>query len=319
MKNRLLRLLIILPLVMGIAGCSVMSSGKKRAPKKKVFWELPNEELTVPAPPRPGLAPKKAPEKVVVKTPAAPAAPVAPVAPAEVMVKAPLTETPAKKKRGWWPFGKAAAKSSAQENVPVVRSGDRPIPNPPRPATRPVDEGAERSRPTKPSAGSGNAGRSVVAYRMQEGDALIVKIVGPESHVVEDQIDENGKISLPYISLPIRIAGMTGSEIESFVQDLYITKEKIFKRCSVTVIVPGRFYTMDGEVVRKGRYPVVPGMTLVRAIATAGGTTEWAQAKKIKLIRGGRTRVFNFFQLRDDNDLDVIIEPGDIISIPRSW
>ena len=324
------RALALFSLMVGLTGCAYLPETGSSSKPKKVFWELPDEELTVPAPKRPGMEPRKtewaekervekvapAPKKVAAEKPAGrPPRSTAAKNPKIVDVPAKETaggaaEVAAKDKRGWWPFGgsrgdKADADSDANgvSDPPPAKVVRAPTP---KPVEIPADTTA-------------TSAIGVVGYRLQHGDALIVKITGPENHVVEDQIDERGNISLPYLNEPVKVAGMTGSELEEYVQDVYINVEKIFKRCSVTVIVPGRFFTMDGEFARRGRYPISPGLSLVRAVAGAGGFTEWAQPKKLKLIRGGQTTIFNYYDMRDNPDKDIIIEPGDIISAPRSW
>lgn len=292
--HRFLRALLAVALLSGLSGCVTPQVGDLG---QDPYWELPDEDLNVPAPPRPGLErdnPRKEttrPERVA---PAKPDQPAAESGKAE------------SQGRGWWPFGKGKAdRPDAGTDVPAP------------PAAVPGNGGATIAPPPVPPPAESSI-KSVVAYRLQAGDALIVKITGPEQHVVEDQIDERGNISLPHIADPVNIEGKTGSEVETFVQDLYINKKKIFRHCSVTVIVPGRFYTIAGEINRTGRYPISPGLTLIRAIAIAGDFTNWAKDKELVLTRRGVRQTINYRELRDNQDLDIIIEPGDYIFVPRS-
>ncbi len=76
-----------------------------------------------------------------------------------------------------------------------------------------------------------------------------------------------------------------------------------------------------GEVGHVGAIPLTPGMTVVQAIAVAGGPTPYARTKRIYILRGPQGKQekipFNYKEaLRGDNPRDVTLEPNDTVVVP---
>ena len=76
-----------------------------------------------------------------------------------------------------------------------------------------------------------------------------------------------------------------------------------------------------GAVGRTGPMDLTPGMTLLQAIATAGGLSEFANAKKMYILRteGGKQRKIplQYKQaLKGDSSLNLTLNPGDTIVVP---
>jgi polysaccharide export outer membrane protein len=76
-----------------------------------------------------------------------------------------------------------------------------------------------------------------------------------------------------------------------------------------------------GEVGRTGPLELTPGMTLLQAIATAGGLSPFANAKKIYILRivdGKQQKIFVQYKqaLRGDLSLNLPLNPGDTIVVP---
>jgi polysaccharide export outer membrane protein len=139
----------------------------------------------------------------------------------------------------------------------------------------------------------------------------------PAPQEVEAVIDEEGFVNLPYIG-HIRASGMTSSELEQAIQRAYIEGD-IYKQVTVNVVIAAQSYYVRGEVKKPGRYPIVSGVTLVRAIAAAAGFTDFANPKKITLIRGDNNRLYNYWDMEDKPEKDVGIEAGDVIVVPRGF
>jgi polysaccharide export outer membrane protein len=76
-----------------------------------------------------------------------------------------------------------------------------------------------------------------------------------------------------------------------------------------------------GEVGKTGPVEMTPGMTLLQAVATAGGLTSYANAKKIYILRteGGKQQKIpvQYKQaLKGDGSLNLTLNPGDTIVVP---
>jgi polysaccharide export outer membrane protein len=89
----------------------------------------------------------------------------------------------------------------------------------------------------------------------------------------------------------------------------------------VTQINSQRVFVI-GEVLRAGAFPLVPGTTVLQALANAGGFTTFANVKKIhvmRLVNGKPTELpFNYREvLKGDNpDQNIKLEPGDTVVVP---
>lgn len=131
----------------------------------------------------------------------------------------------------------------------------------------------------------------------------------------------DGKISLPLLN-DIQAAGLTPTQLAA-----NITEElkKLVKEPQVTVIVTQinsqRVYIM-GEVTRAGAYPLLPGMTVLQALSSAGGFTQFANLKKIYVLRNENGKQLKLpFNYKDvvkgkASDENVEVKAGDTIVVP---
>jgi polysaccharide export outer membrane protein len=79
-----------------------------------------------------------------------------------------------------------------------------------------------------------------------------------------------------------------------------------------------RWYYVDGEVKSPARQIYNSRITVLKAIASAGGFTDFANKKKVKLTRvDGRTQIVNCPKALDNPRLDPEVYPGDKIQVPR--
>lgn len=187
---------------------------------------------------------------------------------------------------------------------------------PANPYVTPVPtSGATTGTPAVVSAPAADA--AGVIYRLRPGDTIIISMRVPEGQQpVDATIDERGNIRMPYVS-EIRAAGLTTSELEKAIQQAYVD-QKIYKYCSVNISVPQRSYFMRGEVRAPGRYPLVGDITLLQAIAAAGGYNEFADPKDVVILRGGKTIPINAKDFERNPEKDISIETGDVIVVNRS-
>jgi polysaccharide export outer membrane protein len=79
-----------------------------------------------------------------------------------------------------------------------------------------------------------------------------------------------------------------------------------------------QFYFVDGEVRLPNRQVYLSRTTVLKAIASAGGFTDFANKGKVTLTRvDGRTVIVNCKRAIKDPTLDLEIFPGDKIWVPR--
>jgi polysaccharide export outer membrane protein len=131
----------------------------------------------------------------------------------------------------------------------------------------------------------------------------------------------DGKISLPLVN-DVQAAGSTPQQLAATVTEKL---RKFLTDPQVTVIVAAinsqRVYVV-GEVLRAGAFPLIPGMTVLQALSSAGGFTTFAVVKKIHVMRvvnGKHTELpFNYREvLRGDNpNQNITLVPGDTVVVP---
>lgn len=122
-------------------------------------------------------------------------------------------------------------------------------------------------------------------YLIGPFDKLSIDVFGVEDLSKTVQTDASGRLSLP-LAGTIEAAGLTPQELAEMIatrlQGRYIRDPQVSVNLVETV---SQVITVDGEVREPGLYPVVGRMTLMRAIATAKGTTEFALQRHVVVFR----------------------------------
>jgi polysaccharide export outer membrane protein len=131
----------------------------------------------------------------------------------------------------------------------------------------------------------------------------------------------DGRISLPLIN-DVQAAGITPQQLAHNVTEKL---RQFINGPQVTVIVTqinSQRVFVVGEVLRAGAFPLIPGMTVLQALSSAGGFTTFANVKKIHVMRlrdGKHIELpFNYRDvLNGDNaDQNIKLEPGDTVVVP---
>lgn len=138
-------------------------------------------------------------------------------------------------------------------------------------------------------------------------------------------VGDDGKFPLPHIGR-IVAAGLTPSELGLRVEQLY-RKAEIFSQPTVVVLTPEiiedgtvnahKWVTVTGEVMKPQRAAFTDGMTLLDALASAGGLTDWASKRQVRVMRGGKTTEHDLTQITKDPTLDITLRSNDRIIVPH--
>jgi polysaccharide export outer membrane protein len=131
----------------------------------------------------------------------------------------------------------------------------------------------------------------------------------------------DGRISLPLVNdvqaaglTPTQLADQLATKLKQFVTDPQVT-------VIVTQINSQRVYIL-GEAARPGAYPLLPGMTVLQALSSAGGFTIFAELKKIYVLRkqGGKQEKFPFNYKEviagKNPEQNIELKAGDQIVVP---
>ena len=169
---------------------------------------------------------------------------------------------------------------------------------------------------------SGGAAQAQQAT-LRAGDNVDIRvsgIPGDEISVVSasQTIDEDGMLNIAYIG-KVKVSGMDASTAQKAIESRLIS-EKIFTHPIVTVGIQSnlRLVNVTGEVKSSGRLQYTPDLTVMSAIAGAGGFSDFADRKHVKLVRGGKVSVYDTTKFSKDPSLDVKVLPGDQVYVPQA-
>jgi len=181
------------------------------------------------------------------------------------------------------------------------------VPSTTPPATDPLRLEEERLSATK-------------SYRIGPEDVLHVFVWDNPELTIDVTVRPDGKISLPLIK-DIQAADFTPKELSDVI--FRSLKEYIYNP-HVTVTVTqanSRKIFLIGNVIRPGSYMLRHDMTVLQALSLAGGFTQFASPRNMKLIRDvegkQESRSINYYKMIKDSEVDdYMLKPGDTIVIP---
>jgi polysaccharide export outer membrane protein len=153
--------------------------------------------------------------------------------------------------------------------------------------------------------------------RFHVGDTVIVTLSGLPTDILPHQepIKEDGTITMPDIG-HVQAAGKTAGELQNEIYNLYVPK--LYRHLTVTVNTGDRVYYVTGEVKQPGRQLYAGQMTVTKAITTAGDFTDFANHRKVWLIRANGQRIkVNCNEALRDPYKDPQVYPNDQIQVPR--
>ena len=181
--------------------------------------------------------------------------------------------------------------------------------------------GASASTPAPRPAPSAPMAVTAPDYKLAAGDKLRIEVYKDTQLSQSQQVRPDGKITLPLVG-DVPAAGRTSVEL----RDAIAAKlEEYIAKPVVTVIVtettPQVVY-VTGEVNKPGALALAHGqMSILQAIAMAGGFTDFANKKDIRVLRknasGMQTLRFNYKEAIDDESRrePLPLLPGDTVIV----
>lgn len=161
-------------------------------------------------------------------------------------------------------------------------------------------------------------------YLIGPEDVLSIFFWREKDLTVDVVVRPDGKISLPVIN-ELQAAGLTPEELR---QSVIKAAAKFFNEDpTVNVIVKqinSRKVFITGEVSKPGPYPLLEPMTVLQLIAKAGGLNEFANKKRIRVVRAEKrpdgapwTVAINYNDLLDGKNMkqNVELKPGDTVIV----
>jgi polysaccharide biosynthesis/export protein len=173
-----------------------------------------------------------------------------------------------------------------------------------------------QERPPAKAAPTGTSGYS--GYLIGLGDVLRVVVWKEPDLTLDVTVRPDGMITLPLIGDvqaagrgPSQLAGNLVAELERFVESPRIT-------VTVSQATSARIYVV-GQMMRPGEFPLSGRMTVLKALALAGGFKDFAKPDSIVIVREDQTVIpFNYKRIADGKDLsqNVLLAAGDTIVVP---
>jgi polysaccharide biosynthesis/export protein len=159
-------------------------------------------------------------------------------------------------------------------------------------------------------------------YKIAPMDTLTVKVFRVQDLSGDYQVDLLGNIAMPLVG-DVPAAGRTPEQLSELLRQKL--GAKYLQNPDISVAIKssaGRNVTVDGAVTRAGAYPVLSQLTLIQAVALAGGTTDDANAHRVAIFRtidGKRQAAsFDLTSIRHGQMPDPPVYAGDIVVVDGS-
>jgi polysaccharide export outer membrane protein len=163
--------------------------------------------------------------------------------------------------------------------------------------------------------GSGNLAAQQtddLSYRLAAGDRVRIMVYGHEDLSGEFDLSATGTISMPLVQ-DIQAAGLTLEELEEVITNRLQPDYLLNPSITAEVLNYRPFYII-GEVTNPGSYQYVSGMTVINAVALAGGFTYRARKGRITIVRESEAMPEEIAA-----GADTPVMPGDVIEVPERF
>ena len=182
-------------------------------------------------------------------------------------------------------------------------------------------KGDSKATPSSAATSAPAVAATDAGYKIGPQDVLRVDVWKEPEISRAVPVRPDGKISLPLLN-DVQASGLTAMELANVITE---GLKKFINSPLVTVTVSeinSRRVYVTGEVSRPGAFPLLPNMTVLQALTSAGGFTQFARTKNIYVLRtedGKQVKhPFNYKEVvkgqkAEDN---ITLQPGDTIVVP---
>jgi polysaccharide export outer membrane protein len=169
----------------------------------------------------------------------------------------------------------------------------------------------------KPIDGSVAAPVDPGKYQIGAEDLLFIRVWREPDFTLPVAVRPDGKITMPLIG-EVRAAGQTPLQLTAALQQMltqYLNNPDV--NVFVTEVRSKKFY-IDGEMYKPGAFALVTPTSILEALSRGGGFREFANTKKIRVLRGVQVRYFNYKDVTKGKhpEQNIAVENGDHIIVP---
>jgi polysaccharide export outer membrane protein len=202
----------------------------------------------------------------------------------------------------------------AQNSAPAGKPPQTTAPTPEAEAS------ADSAKPAQTTVPGQAAGVAADSYIIGPSDTLTVTVWKEPTLSSSLLVRPDGMISLPLLGdvlasgmTPLQLADQIKAKLKKYVQDPNVSV--------VISQIHSKVIYLLGEVGKKGPIEMTSGMTLLEAISSAGGLTDYANTKKIYILRdesGTHQKIPVHYKeaLKGNSTLNLVLKPGDTIVVP---
>ena len=195
--------------------------------------------------------------------------------------------------------------------LPSAQAQDVPKEVPANSASQNTDVAAKANNPTS----------VVTDYKIGPQDVVRIDVWKEPEISRTIPVRPDGKISLPLVN-DVQAAGLTATQLGNAIHD-GLTKYLNNPQVTVTVMeINSRRVYVTGEVLRAAALPLLPNMTVLQALSSAGGFTQFAKLKNIYVLRNEEGKQskhpFNYKEVvkGKNEEQNILLLPGDVIVVP---
>ncbi|HOY78102.1 MAG TPA: polysaccharide biosynthesis/export family protein [Hyphomonadaceae bacterium] len=145
-------------------------------------------------------------------------------------------------------------------------------------------------------------------YRLGPGDDVRITVFGQDNLTGRFVVTPQGSVSYPLIG-EVTASGLTITELNKLITERLQAGYVLQPRVSIEMATYRPFYIL-GEVGRPGTYPFSAGLTVMNAVATAGGFSYRANSQVVYIKHGNET-----FERRYALTSSTSVQPGDTVRI----
>ena len=154
------------------------------------------------------------------------------------------------------------------------------------------------------------------AYRIGPEDVISIMVWREKELSGMFVVRPDGRITLP-LAGEVTVVELTPEQVQVKVIELY---SKFINKPEVSVSlarVGSKKYYLVGQVMRTGTFPLVVPINILEAINSAGGFQEFANRKKIVILRGDKQIKFNYEEVIKGKKMsqNILVENGDHIIV----
>jgi polysaccharide export outer membrane protein len=222
---------------------------------------------------------------------------------------------------GWsaWCLAAQAPEAGAQAAPPPAAS--TATPNPPADAAAHPAAGAsiDPVKMAAPAAATKATPPSTRVYIIGAEDVLRIVIWNNAPMSGEFPVRPDGAISIPLLG-DVTVAQKTPQQVEEEITHRLIDGQLIrdpHVSVGLTAVHSKKYY-IQGEVNKPGSYDLVVPTTIMEGLVNAGGFRDFANTRKIRILRGSQEFKFNYNQVSHgkNREQNIYLEPGDQIIVP---